>query len=677
MPFVSSQVSVLESASDCSGAARDALHEKILDIVLTDWMFGYQTLYAREDYQLLSDSIQAIVNDKLPLRFFLPGFPAKSPNFKEKVFGDEADFAEFFALRNVLITLRKLETVYPLGVEFVIMSDYHTFDQYVGVSEEAYQRYVKSIQKIIYDLSAQDVVRLTSLTTYDEFKDVPANKLSQELFERFGDRDFLKSFDGRLKADEEFERSYREIKLFMRKDQALRLPGKRNSKPALRLLREVARGMMNQGVALDRVLKTQHSSTTMVRLSIHNHHPAKGKFAIDLFKKKGPVSHHRSILPSESLGSCCTVGSSATSSSLEGLPDSLTFRKHLATPWHNVVCFDCAAGQFLTGPREIFENDKPARSCLLQVKFGGAPWLYLRLYTTATSTLTCEELEASLDVSIIKGGCGMVFTKKEGCDLDLNLASTCLEVSFVTAALREFGVLVFRGPGSVFTQDQLAEFFDIVNWKFGYIHTINPDQAHPGLVSSHQSLPMHFDMVLPPPYKDTDQGKHRYQDYVPGKFTLYCKEQCTSDEQTTFVDFHAPALAFQGSKTMENFKRTTIQYESYFGGAYEYPLTNQCPSTGKDVLRRCEYWSSDGHPKRTQIQTYKTNSAGKDDHTAASQDKTLKEITLDSRFHFGQFYEEGDLIFINNYTTVDERTALQEGVSSKDCRRSPQPIKLN
>ena len=103
-------------------------------------MFGYGSLYQREDYHLLQEAIRALVEKELPLKFFLPAFPVKSNN-KEKVLGIKADFGEFLAIKNILGTMRKLQAEYKHGVEFIIMSDYHTFDQYLGVTEEEYTYY--------------------------------------------------------------------------------------------------------------------------------------------------------------------------------------------------------------------------------------------------------------------------------------------------------------------------------------------------------------------------------------------------------------------------------------------------------------------------------------------------------------------------------------------------------
>ena len=88
---------------------------------------------------------------------------------EDKVLGIHADLAEVFAIRSLLECARKLEAVYD-RVEFIIMSDYHTFDQYVGIPEENYLLYHQDLKDIIHQLGGEDVIKLISLSTFKEFK---------------------------------------------------------------------------------------------------------------------------------------------------------------------------------------------------------------------------------------------------------------------------------------------------------------------------------------------------------------------------------------------------------------------------------------------------------------------------------------------------------------------------
>ena len=281
----------------------------ILDIVLDNWMYGYGNLYNKSDYDNLRSRIFNLVVRELPLRFFLPGFPTKSPNNIEKVFGVRPDFAEFLAIRSLLTTARKLQAIYSHGVVITILSDYHTFDQYVGVSEEDYFIYHRALQKMIHDSGADDVIELISLSNFPQFKNVPTAKISTVLRERYGDESFLASFDDEIEANPAFLQRYRQLLKFMLKDRMPSLPGSKRSKATRGFLKEITRGMMEQGVALDRFLKQQTTVRDFIRLSIHHHHPHSGKFPIDLFKNNADNG---------------------------GI---------LRTPWHHVVCFDTFEGK--------------------------------------------------------------------------------------------------------------------------------------------------------------------------------------------------------------------------------------------------------------------------------------------------------------------------------------------
>ena len=59
---------------------------EVFNVIVEDWMFGYNDLYNKEDYAALRESISKLLDQEQPLRFFLPAFPSKSPN-REKVIG--------------------------------------------------------------------------------------------------------------------------------------------------------------------------------------------------------------------------------------------------------------------------------------------------------------------------------------------------------------------------------------------------------------------------------------------------------------------------------------------------------------------------------------------------------------------------------------------------------------
>jgi len=408
---------LVESCTTLPSHLTDDGVEKIFTIVLCDFMFGYPAVYQRQDFHLLQEAISNLVSKKLPIKFFLPAFPSKSPNTTDKVFGVTPDFGEFQAIKNILRTLRKIEAIYDHGVEFELFDDYHTFDQYIGVPAEDYREYHEGLQKIICDVGGDDIIKLTSLGCYDEFCGVPHSNLSRTLNERFGDSQFMAHFDNKLKTDEMFLAKYLGLRKFMEVDQAHQLPGNPKSRASQQLLKEKVRGMMTQGVALDKFLRLHTENT--IRLSIHNHRPTTGKFPLDLFKTNCPG------------------------------------QEILSTPWHNVMCFDARHGKFKVGSRKTFEKEKGDKQCLLKVKNKGQDWLYIMV--NKSEKVMSSDLEEMLEVKMIKGGCGMVIeSKMPGVALD------CIEKSSINQLEKEFGVIIVRGFGEI---NSKAEFLDCGNYQ--------------------------------------------------------------------------------------------------------------------------------------------------------------------------------------------------------------------
>ena len=143
------------------------LANQIQDIMLNYIIFGYKDLYQRDDYWLLLDRIYQLVSNDQMMKYFLPAFPVKSPNKDQKVLGANVDFAESIALDNLLNVARKIEGVYGAGVKFIIMSDYHTFDQCIQVDEESYHIYHEGLKEMIKNKGGDDVIEFINLSYFE------------------------------------------------------------------------------------------------------------------------------------------------------------------------------------------------------------------------------------------------------------------------------------------------------------------------------------------------------------------------------------------------------------------------------------------------------------------------------------------------------------------------------
>ena len=594
------------------------------------------------DYRLLLDSITTLIAKNLPLKFFVPGFPCKSSNTHKKVLGDRPDFSEFMAIRSLLTTVRKLEAIYSHGVKIVILSDYHTFDQYIGVEEESYNIYHDELKQIISDVGGTDVIELISLSSFPEFSSIDGKEISTKLGDEYGGRQVLDTFDDAIKDDSRMLQKYKQLKKFMQADQSHNLPGSPRANSTRNLIKKITRGMMAQGVALDNFLKQQTMLKDYVRLSIHHHLPSSGKFAINLFK---------------------------------GIADDGGI---LRTPWHHVVLFDSLTGEFVIDHKANITKNTVSNSCLVTVKYQEKPWFLLRLYLNKQVLIACKTMP-QFEVTMARGSCGMIIKCVNDQSASSMPKSSLLDETCLTSLIREFGLVVLRGFKKFDNEADIVNFYKsrvkhgILEWKFGPIHKVSPNDDMPGYVNSYEGIPIHFDLVVPPKYMAISQKEHIYSDFICREFLLYCKtmKSISDDGSTTFVDARGVVLALAGNE-VSRWKETTLMYETklknksdkelYFGGeknTYEYPLIMQCPWTGHNVLRWFQSWTETEHPTSSQHNwTVIQPSRNGVTKSVEALEEDVKSVALDERFFFAHSYEEGDQVYVNNYTTLHGRNGF-------------------
>ena len=480
-------------------------------------MFNYGSLYVRGDFNLLYGRINSLISKQLPLHFFLPGFPVKSPNTNEMVLGTLPDFSEFLAIRSLQTTARKLQAIYQAGVKITILSDYHTFDQYIAVDEQEYFAYHRGLKKMIQEAGADDIIKLISLSTFPEFKGVPTKEISTFLCMNFGGDDFLSQFDENILNDQSLLEKYRQLRKFMMTDLKFNLPGSPSSKSSKRYIKEVARGIMAQGVALDTFLKKQCMICNYVRISIHHHHPQSGKFAIDLFKEHA---------------------------SSNGV---------LRTPWHHVTLFDSAQGRFIINHKIKVEKEVVDGSILVKAKYDDKDWLYVRLYMEDDFFGLFNDKTDSppLEMSLYRSRCGLMLINKLHDKTGAPISSDFVKKECLTNLVKEFGLVVLRGFKEFANEDAMIKSYKerapngLLEWNFGLVHKVKPLKESSVITSSFEGLPMHFDMVALPRYMEISQDGHRYEDFVCREFLLYCRQGCSdiNEGQTTFVDAHSAVIS--------------------------------------------------------------------------------------------------------------------------------------
>jgi pyoverdine/dityrosine biosynthesis protein Dit1 len=126
------------------------------------------------------DKVLGFMERQQPIHFFLPAFPAKSPN-PQKTLGPDPDMGERVALCFLQSLCHAVREVYPLGARITICSDGRVFGDLVKVTDEYVSRYRRGIANLIKELGAED---LDQYTLDDEFTLEDFDALREELLVR-------------------------------------------------------------------------------------------------------------------------------------------------------------------------------------------------------------------------------------------------------------------------------------------------------------------------------------------------------------------------------------------------------------------------------------------------------------------------------------------------------------
>ncbi|MFC6299217.1 L-tyrosine/L-tryptophan isonitrile synthase family protein [Pseudomonas sp. CCM 7893] len=582
----------------------------------------YEELFLSRDkstygYKLLKQQVIDSITCNQPLKFLLPAFPCKSIS-AEKCLSDTPDMAEWLALKKIVSTIRKIEEVYEHGVKFTIFSDYHTFSKYISVEAKSYYRYREGLKKIINAFNCDGALELKSLSDHEAFASYNDDEQMDILWELYGDETYESTLDKVIATDSSVRKKYISLKKFMGDDQKALIGSLGKSKRNKRIS-EIARGMMTQGVALDNFL--HQTFPHHIRLSIHHHPDESAKHTLQLFDKS-------------------------------------LFK----TPWHNCVTFSAATGKYLIDRRNSATcQGENHQSIISPIYFEDRAWLLLELPTPNPNS---REYLKKIKFSLRKEDFALFI---ESTSTDLNIS----EISNIAISnlLNEFGILIFRNLKTFETVNDLESWYSgrgqFLEWSFGATHIVKPEletQGYTSSVTSEEALPFHWDMVSPPPYMKIDQTKHKYHEYTPKEFLLYCKSNESSEGGlSTIINSSMVPLTINGRKR-KAFRETTLAYRtrlSYFGGTERnYPLIMTVPGTEKELLRWWQMWDEESHPGSVQFNYSRIlESPLYDDITTL--EKEITAIALNDANHLTLEFRTGDIVLVNNHTVLHGRTAFK------------------
>lgn len=217
----------------------------------------------------------AFIEQRLPIHFILPAFPAKSPNLS-KVLGPLPDLGERLSLQHLNSLCARIAQLYAPGAKITICSDGRVFSDCVGVSDEDVSRYGQHIKAIIdeYKCTHIDVFRLE-----DHFKEGDFATIRRRLVDEHGRT--MEELKALLKSDPETKNMFNGIHRFMYTDLKARRPELSNTK-----LREeskdLAYNVIIRSNAWSSLVEALFPSS--LRLSIHPQHPHSRKIGIKLME---------------------------------------------------------------------------------------------------------------------------------------------------------------------------------------------------------------------------------------------------------------------------------------------------------------------------------------------------------------------------------------------------------
>jgi len=219
--------------------------------------------------------IATFIEQRLPIHFILPAFPAKSPNLS-KVLGPLPDLGERLSLCHLNNLCQQISELYPPGAMITICSDGRVFSDCVGVSDEDVSRYGQHIKDILDEYSC---THINLFRLEDHFKEGNFDTIRRRLVDEYGRT--VEELKKLLKSDPEVRRMFNGIHRFMYTDLKARRSELSNSK-----LREESKDLAYHVIIRSNAWSSLVESLfpSSLRLSIHPQHPHSRKIGIKLLE---------------------------------------------------------------------------------------------------------------------------------------------------------------------------------------------------------------------------------------------------------------------------------------------------------------------------------------------------------------------------------------------------------
>ena len=251
---------------------------KIADIVLEQRRPMKGEIFTQEDFLYLKNRVAKQVtlfiekSEKIPI--VLVGFSMKSPS-PLKTISQNADRAEYEAIKHLDNLTKKIKDVYSTGSDFKIYADGRIFvDTIVGSSDERVTQYVQGLRKFLKLQKTQDI----EIISPEDF--TPNKKVNSARNFLFSEFPVKKEELHQLIEKDYFLQQYKRfMRDFYAKDIRAQFP-KMSIKQSKKVGAEVALGVISAAESLDRYVKSIYGDA-MLRVSVH------AKPVHDLYNKIG------------------------------------------------------------------------------------------------------------------------------------------------------------------------------------------------------------------------------------------------------------------------------------------------------------------------------------------------------------------------------------------------------
>ncbi len=224
---------------------------------------------------ILFERIKTFVQRNEPIKFSMLGYPFKSRNTRDKVFGTLPDLGELKSLENFAFLNERIKQVYSPGVSYSIISDGYIFSDLWGIPDT---------DVLAYNEIVKDMGRIAPITFYDAasfYTHLPnMYEVREKIVIDFGIT--AEVLEKRILSDLNVNALYRGMIFFMFEELAMEsFPSKSQHQKQAKIM---AREMMFRNEAYSAMVQDHFHDH--IRLSMHNSTNDGEKFSIKLIQGK-------------------------------------------------------------------------------------------------------------------------------------------------------------------------------------------------------------------------------------------------------------------------------------------------------------------------------------------------------------------------------------------------------